>query len=183
MGLAPATCDHHMKLLKHALNLAIDWGVLTEKNPAARVPLFNRDNKVEHYLDDAQLERLLTVLRTDENRPVCQIAMFLLSTGARLNEALSATWSQIDRENRVWRILAINSKSKRMRSVPLNDSALDVLAQLDTEGKFDHVFINKETKKPYTTIAKVWDEATWRSRVTAFAAARLASFVCILPGQ
>ena len=76
----------------------------------------------------------MNVLRTDENRPVCLIAMFLLSTGARLNEALSATWSQIDRENRVWRISAINSKSKRMRSVPLNDSALEVLAQLETEG-------------------------------------------------
>jgi len=157
MDLAPATCDHHIKLLKHALNLAIDWGLLNEKNPAARVPLFNRDNKVEHYVDATELERLMQVLRTDENRPVCQIAMFLLSTGARLNEALSATWTQIDKENRVWRISAINSKSKRMRSVPLNDSALDVLAQLDTDGKFDHVFINKETKKPYTTIAKVWE--------------------------
>ena len=107
---------------------------MLDKNPAARIPLFNRDNKVENYLDEAQLERLMHVLRTDENRPVCLIAMFLLSTGARLNEALSATWSQIDRENRVWRIAAINSKSKRMRSVPLNDSALEVLAQLDTEG-------------------------------------------------
>lgn len=155
-GLAPATCDHHLKLLKRLFNLAADWGVYSGVNPVSRVPLFRADNKVEHYLDDAQLERLLQVLQTDENRPVCQIALFLLSTGARLNEALSATWAQIDRENRVWRILAINSKSKRMRSVPLNDSALEVLAQLDTEGKCEHVFINKETNKPYTTIAKVW---------------------------
>ncbi len=36
-GLAPATCDHHVKLIKHALNLAIDWGLLMEKNPAARI--------------------------------------------------------------------------------------------------------------------------------------------------
>jgi integrase len=155
-GLAPATCDHHLKLLKRVFNLAADWGVFTGVNPVSRVPLFRADNKIEHYLDDAQLQRVLQVLQTDANRPVCLIALFLLSTGARLNEALSATWAQIDRENRVWRILAINSKSKRMRSVPLNDSALAVLAQLDTEGKFEHVFINQETKRPYTTIAKVW---------------------------
>ena len=37
-----------------------------------------------------------------------------------------------------------------------NDAALDVLSQLTTEGKFDHLFINEETKKPYTTIMKVW---------------------------
>jgi len=155
-GLSPASCDHHVKLMKHAFNLAIDWGYLIGPNPASRVPLFNVDNKVEHYLDGAELEQLLAVLRTDENRPVCNIALFLLSTGCRLNEALSATWSQIDRHNRVWRIPAQNSKSKRVRSVPLNDAALDVLTQLDTEGKFAYLFINKDTGKPYTTIMKVW---------------------------
>jgi len=129
---------------------------MLEKNPATRLPLFNADNKVEHYLDEAQLDRLLHVLRTDENRTVCRIAMYLLCTGARLNEALSATWDQVDRPNRVWRIPASNSKSKRVRSVPLNDSALQVLQQLDTEGKFDHLFVNRQTGKPYTTIMKVW---------------------------
>lgn len=55
--------------------LIIDWEML-ETNPAARVPLFHEDNTVEHYMNDAELERLLAVLRTDENRPVCLIAMF-----------------------------------------------------------------------------------------------------------
>jgi integrase len=162
-GLSPASADHHVKLLKHALNLAIDWGMLTEKNPAIRVPLFNAPNQVEHYLDDDQLENLLTVLRTDENRTVCLIALFLLSTGCRLNEALSAQWAQVDKENRVWRITANDSKSKKMRSIPLNDSAIDVLGQLDTEGQFDHLFVNRTYRKenenygkPYTTIMKVW---------------------------
>ena len=155
-GLAPATCDHHIKLMKYSFNLAIDWGLLTEKNPAARIPLFNRDNKVEHYLDENQLEGLLKVLRSDENRTVCLIALFLLSTGARLNEALQAKWDQVDRQTRVWRIPASNSKSKRIRSVPLNDSALDVLKQLDTEGKFDHLFVNHQSGAAYTTIHKVW---------------------------
>lgn len=155
-GLAPATCDHHIKLMKHALNLAIDWELLTEKNPVARVPLFAVDNKVEHYLDDVELERLLSVLHTDENRTVCLIALFLISTGCRLNEALASKWSLVDRVNRVFRIEAINSKSKRVRSVPLNDSALEVLDQLDTEGKHEHLFINKQTGKPYVTIMKVW---------------------------
>lgn len=155
-GLSPASSDHHIKLFKHTMNLAIDWGLLTDKNPAARVPLFNRDNKVEHYLDEHQLEKLLTVLRNDENRTVCQIALFLLSTGARLNEALQARWDQIDRQSRVWRIPATNSKSKRIRSVPLNDSALDILKQLETEGKFDCLFVNLDTENAYTTIYKVW---------------------------
>lgn len=154
--LAFATADHGLKLIRQALNLANSWGLCTV-NPAAKVPLYGVDNKIEHYLDEAELARLLTVLR-DPNSPrsVCQIALFLLSTGARLNEALSAKWCDINRTTRVWRIPATVSKSRKIRVVPLNDSALEVLAELNTEGEFDHLFVNRLTGKPYTTIMKVW---------------------------
>jgi integrase len=154
-GLSPATADHHVKLIRYALNLAVDWNII-EVNPIKGIKLFNADNRIEHYLDEEELERLLTVLRTDENRAVCHIAMFLLSTGCRLNEALQAKWEQVDQANRSWRIPASNSKSKRMRSVPLNDSALHVLGHLETEGEFAHLFINRQTRQPYTTVMKVW---------------------------
>ena len=177
-GLAPASCDHHVKLIRQSLNLAVEWDML-EKNPASKVPLFNVDNKVEHYLDDEQLQRLLTVLRSpDSPRSVCQIALFLLSTGARLNEALSAKWADIDQQTRVWRIPAAISKSRKIRVVPLNDSALEILGQLETEGKFDHLFVNSRistktgkevgTGKPYTTIMKVWSRLRLKAGLPHF---------------
>lgn len=155
-GLAGATCDHHVKLLRYALNIAVEWDML-EQNPLARLKLFNEDNKVMNSLDDAQLQRLLTVLRTDENRPICQVALFLISTGARLMEALSAEWKNIDQQNRLWRIPAAAAKSKRVKSIPLNDAAISVLSQLETEGKFEHVFINIKTGKPFVNVHKVWE--------------------------
>ena len=39
-GLAPASCDHYLKLLRHSLNLAVDWGLLLDRNPAG-VKQFN----------------------------------------------------------------------------------------------------------------------------------------------
>ena len=154
-GLAKATADHHIKVLRRALNLAVTWGFI-EKNPISGIELFNEDNRKENYMNEEELQRLLTVLRADDNRAVCLIAMFLLSTGCRVSEALQAEWHYIDRGQRVWRIPATNSKSKRMRSVPLNNSALHVLDQLGTEGEFEHVFMNHQRRMPYTTIAKVW---------------------------
>ena len=152
-GLSASTCNHYVKLLKHSLNLAIDWDML-DINPAVRVPLFSEaDNIVENYLGEAELERLMAVVQTDDNRAVCRIILYLLSTGARLNEALSARWDQVDIARRVWKIPASNSKSKRIRSVPLNDSAINVLNQLGTD---EYLFINWQTGKPYTTISKVW---------------------------
>jgi len=154
--LAASTCNHYIKLMEHALNLAVEWDML-EKNPATKIPLFHEDNQVEHYLDPDELERLLTVLRKDKNRVICLIILWLLSTGARLNEALRAKWEDVDRERRVWRIPASNSKSRRVRSVPLNTSALNVLKQLDTEGEFEWLFVNRSRGRSFVTIQKVWE--------------------------
>ncbi len=72
-----------------------------------------------------QLQRLLTVLKTDKNRTVCYIILFLLSTGASVNEALQAKWQFIDIERRVWRIPATNSQVRaRCERCRLNDSAM-----------------------------------------------------------
>ena len=155
--LAPATANHHAKLIRHMLNLAVEWNML-EKNPASRIHMFDEDNKEERYMNDEQLGNLMEVLKSDASRSVCQITTFLLATGCRLNEALSATWPQIDKEKRVFRVAAKNSKSKRMRPVPLNDTAIEVLNQLNTEGIYEHLFINKKTKKPYVNISKIWDK-------------------------
>ena len=154
-GLQPASADHYLKLMRQAWNLAVEWEIL-ESSPLTRLQLFNPDNRIEHFLSPADLEKLVDVLRTAPPRMVCNVALFLLSTGARLNEALRARWDQIDKETRVWRIPASNSKSKRIRSVPLNDTALEVLSQLDTEGKYDNLFINTRTKKPLVNVHKVW---------------------------
>ncbi len=153
--LAPATADHHLKLIRHSLNLAIEWEML-EKNPADRIKQFNPDNRVEHYMNDEELGRLVTVLRKNDPPTVCQVALFLLSTGARLNEALQASWDQIDRQTSVWRIPAANSKSKKIRVIPLNESALEVLDMLGTEGKHEYLFVNKKTDTRLTSINRVW---------------------------
>ena len=153
--LSPASADHAIKFMRRALNLAVQWDYL-DKNPLKNFELFLQDNQVENYLNETQLQRLVEVLRTDKNRTVCLILMFLMSTGARANEALTATWKNISVENRVWKVDALKSKSKRTRSIPLNDSALWVLEQLKTQGKSDYLFPSPVTGKPYTAITRPW---------------------------
>ena len=153
-GLAPATADHHAKLIRQMLNMAVEWEVIPS-NPVARIRLFLVDNRREVNLDTDQFERLLYVLRTDSNRAVCRVILFLLSTGARLNEALSATWEQIDRGNRVWKIPAKVSKSGKVRAVPLTDAAFDVLNEQPT--KEGHLFVSPKTKGKLSHVHRVWD--------------------------
>lgn len=155
-GLSPASADHVAKYMRRALGLASTWGFL-EKNPLKNFELFMVDNQVENYLDDEQMQRLLAVLRSDKNRPVCLILMMLISTGARLNEILTASWKNVN--GNTLKVDAVRSKSKRSRSIPLNDSAMWVLEQLDSKGKSEYLFPSpvfaKEGKDlPFTNITR-----------------------------
>lgn len=160
-GLSPASCDHHLKLIRQALNIAVSWELL-ESNPVARIQLFNEDNRVEHVMDNDQLQRLMATLDgvSDRRKMASLVIKFLLFTGARVNEALNARWLDIDRKNRTWTIQAKTAKGKRRRSVPINDAAMAVLDQLTTNGKSEWLFTSRQGggNQRMTTINKVWQE-------------------------
>lgn len=161
-GLAPASVNHHAKLAKRLLTVACQFD-LASGNQLSRIPMFAELNQKERYMNEAEVSRLVTVLRIDANRVPALICLWLLSTGARCGEALKCTYDQIDLANRTWRLPASNTKAKKVRAVPLNDSALEVLKELEaTRGTSQYVFVNKKTGLPYTTIAKTW--SVMRSR-------------------
>jgi integrase len=153
-GLAPSTCDKHLALLRYSLNLAVNWGYL-DKCEAKGVPLFNVDNQVEHYLDENQLGNLLVAISNDPNRTVCNLVLFLLSTGARLMEAQMAKWEHVNIENRVWYLPSTNTKSKKVHSMPLNDTAIKVLRECESDNEY--VFVNERTGTAYNNIHKSWN--------------------------
>ena len=155
-GLAPSSCDRQLMLLSYIFNLAIQWEVI-EENPVKGVKHFNVDNKKERYLTQEELDRLLHVLATDHNRVVCLVVLLLLSTGARLGEALKARWEDIDIPTRQWLITAANSKSKKTRLIQLKDTAVKILDETYQRCQSeDRIFISQQTGKPLTTIALVW---------------------------
>jgi integrase len=155
--LAASTCNHYLKLIHRVLQICLDWE-LVEKNVASRIPHYKEENMIENYLNDEELKRFVNVLRTDDNRNVCNILLLLLNTGCRVNEILSLSWSDCDLENRVIRITAQNSKSRKMRSIPLNSGALDILRKqaLITQD-LGYCFINFQTGKRYVTVSKVFE--------------------------
>lgn len=154
-GLSRASVNHHIQLLRRICNLAVSWEMLG-RNVLTRIPLLTLDNQVDRHLNEDQVARLFQVLKTDDNRMVCLILTFLLATGARLNEGLRACWKQVDVENTVWKIPATNSKSKKMKHLALNASALWVIEQLDTQETSELLFPSPATGKPFTTITRQW---------------------------
>lgn len=154
-GLSPASSNHHVVLFRRMLNLACSWELL-EKNVLRGIPLLPLDNFRENFLSAEETNRLVEVLTTDANKSVCAILLFLLNTGARKMEAIHAKWVDVDLENRLWKIPAANNKSKRPKSLPLNDSALQILNALTTKGKNPYLFPNPQTGLPYSGFMRVW---------------------------
>jgi integrase len=158
-ALSPATADHVVKVIRQMLNKAVEWDVIPQ-SPIARIKLFNVDNRLENYQTPEQLACLLDVLMTDDNRGVCEAAILLLCSGARLNEALKSKVGSFDLNSRVWRIEAVASKSKRVRSVPLNDMAVELVAGIierDGLGPDDYLFVSAKTGEHLRNVHKVWD--------------------------
>lgn len=152
--LKPASQDHVLKQARRTLAFAQELQLL-ERNVLKGIKLRMVDNQLHDVATPEQLQRYIEVLRTDSNRPVCNILMFLLTTGARLGEVLKLTEDQLDMEKGLWTIPAANAKSKKSRTVPLNDSALYVLAEADKLKKTQFVFANPDTGLPFTTITRV----------------------------
>ena len=111
------------------MSLACNWKII-DSNQLAGLSLLREENHVNNIMTNDELKRLVKVLKSDKNKMVGSVCLFLLSTGARLNEALSARWEHFDLDRRNWTIPAEFSKSRKIRSIPLNQSALQVLESL-----------------------------------------------------
>lgn len=155
-GLSPASADLHIALLRHALNLAVEWEML-ERNVLKGFKLLLVNNRVDNFLVEDEVERLKSVLlQPFENRPVCMLLLWLLVTGARLSSAMHCKWKDIDMANEVWLVPATDAKNLKPNPHFLNEAALWILRQNAGKVASEYVFANPETGKPYTTITRVW---------------------------
>lgn len=161
-GLAPATCNHHVVLLRRFLSVAVSLDLI-QKNVLRGIPLMPVDNLRDVFLTPEQTTRFVEVLTTDSNRSVCMALLFMLNTASRKMETLKAKWSDIDLESQLWYIPAANNKSKRPKTLPLNAGAIQILMLLESRGKSEYLFPSPESGRPYTTIARVF----WRLRAKA----------------
>jgi integrase len=65
---------------------------------------------------------------------------FMIATAARPNEALRATWGEVDLDRRLWAIPSSRMKSGKAHVVPLSSAAIEVLERQATVRSGDAVF-------------------------------------------
>ena len=175
-GYAPGTCNRALVLLRYGFTLAVRWKVPgVVGNPVKEVKNLRDDNKIERFLTNDQMTRLMAEVRSSESGMLQHIVLFLLYTGARKREVLDATWADVDWERKSWRIP--KTKSGKIRHIPLSVGALQLLGQLRDEsaplGEVGHaimtewlqrpIFANPKTGLPYVSFFYSWDAARKRA--------------------
>ncbi len=101
-----------------------------EYNPAADMKDVIKKRKKRHMpaLPIELMPEFLQKLDTANIYHTTRLAfLFLILTAARSGEVRGATWEEIDREKREWRIPAERMKMDRKHTVPLSRQAMEVL--------------------------------------------------------
>jgi integrase len=157
----PETASRVRGRIESVLDWATARGYRTGENPARwrghlenLLPQTNKVRQIEHHaaLPYGELPEFIAELRQHEGI-AARALEFAILTAARTNEVISATWSEIDFEPRLWAVSAERMKAGREHRVPLSEPALAILAAMREVREGDFVFPGGRAKRPLGSMA------------------------------
>jgi integrase len=162
-GYAPGTCGRAVVIPRYMFSLALKWKVPgIRENPASGLSL-PPDNQRNRFLTAPEIERLLHVIKHDQNQVAAKAILLLLLTGARRNEITQAQWDQVDLDRGV--LVVPVSKSGRPRRVVLNEPALKVLRSISRDQSNPYIFPSQVTGKPCPSLFFPWNRIRRRANI------------------
>lgn len=111
--------------LKSMFNRAHEMKMI-ESNPTTGIKMIRVPEKLPQFYREAEFEILMSVI---DNNDIKDIVKFAVNTGLRQKEIIELTWRNIDMFTRVLTLdnNVFITKSRKVRSVPLNDAAYTIL--------------------------------------------------------
>ena len=135
----PETSNREMALLKHMLNIAERWGQHQGANPVRFVKFLPEDNLRFETLSEDQEQTLLLA-----SPPYLRdMIRFAINTGLRTSDIFNLQWMEVDIEQK--RLKKIVKKSERPLSLPLNDTAFEIVETRRAVRQVPYIFYNPMT--------------------------------------
>jgi integrase len=152
---APVRANRCVSALSKMFALAIRWQMRPD-NPCKGVSRTHEDRR-ERFLSPAELPALIASINDHADKQAANIFKFLLLTGARRGEVMSARWNQFDREAGVWVKPSAYTKQKKEHRVPLSEAAMELLDEIYCEsGGGEYVFPSPRTEGHRIEIKNDW---------------------------
>lgn len=182
LGRAPATITYAVNRLRAAFNRAVEWEFIDSHN-LAKVKVIHQDNTRVRYLSKEEEKVLLAALTSRDARlreslastaqagryvdylePLIVMAM---NTGLRRGELLTLRWEHISLPNRYLTICSENAKSKKRRTVPLNDTVFHLLEAWRVQNpSADFVFVHRA--QPVSFFSYQWRNLLKEAKIEQF---------------
>jgi len=127
-GLSRTTVNRYLQLTRGMFYRAADWGLYAGQNPLRKVKFFREESTVRVPSAD-EISRIREAARQISAKPHSKLqAAFsalvelALNTGMRKSEILNLKWTDI-KDGEAY----VQGKGERVRKVPLNRAALDIV--------------------------------------------------------
>lgn len=133
--LKPQTVAHVLGLLSWVINFGVQKGLCSGIPFKIKKP--SVDNQKTEDLTPDQLQALISAIDEYPNRQVSNFMKMALYTGMRRGELFRLKWDDIDFERGFIRIQ--ESKGGKAQSIPLNDTAREILEDHERTGS-EYVF-------------------------------------------
>lgn len=155
-GRQAASANKFLKILSYAYNLALLWEVdgLVE-NPVPKVKKFKLQNTMDRYLSKEETQRLLASATLSKSLHMKHIIEFLLLTGARRAEVLSAQWSHIDLHAKLWSIPI--TKAGKVRHIPITQQLQHLIESIPQATSKYIFYAPNDPKKHLVSIYGPWN--------------------------
>jgi integrase len=155
----PGSMRRYMTALSAVLTAGVEHYEWMTTHPLRKVPRPTPQDR-ERFLATAEQARLLTACEQSSNQHLYLAVLLALSTGARKNEILQRTWTDLDLERGLLRLQ--HTKNGDRRAVPLMGQALALLrTQAQRPAHSRWVFPNRYGEKPIR-IDSAWRQACVR---------------------
>lgn len=158
-----ATVNREIEILRKMFNIAIDNSWI-DKNPCSsrKVHKLREDNKKERFLLPDEEIRLFKK-SVGEFAYMYPIIICALHTGMRKGEILSLKWDCVDLKEKF--ITLLQTKSGKMRKIPINSVLLPILKELHKNKCSDYIFTNPETKNRYFDLKRAFPSLCKQAKI------------------
>jgi len=160
---APIRANRVLAVASKMFSLAVSWEYRRD-NPC-RGTERNLEHKRDRYYSPAEIARLNEALGDYTNQVAANAVRFLMLTGARRGEVLSAQWNHIDLVEGIWTKPSAHTKQQREHRIPISRPAMQLLTEMRTSssGESDYIFPGRVAGRPLTDLKKVWAFAVGRA--------------------
>ena len=129
-GVQDSTINRELRFLSAAINFAALELEITLRNPVRSMMLKIETSRIR-WITHEEAKRLITAAQDYERIPHLSCFIRLaLNTGCRKPELLMLEWSRVDLNTRLLTFESKHNKSRKLKTVPLNPSAIDALIVL-----------------------------------------------------